>query len=223
MARAGLFRHHLRHPVERVGLEPLGRAHEDRALAQQRRGALQHVPHAVRRHRGDDHRRIGQRRLERGGGGHGVAEPDRRKVAASSRACGQSRPSAPRSRPHRRTSCPTRPQWTASAVPQLPAPSTAMRSLTVLLRACRRFGGKRHAALGAGRDPPQVGAMAEQDQGAGADRRGEHGRRRARQPRDRGQRHRRGDRSERHDARDSHTVAKNTRRRQHRGATARAR
>ena len=89
---------------------------------------------------------------------------------------------------------PSRARWTASAVPQLPAPGRPCGS-------CPRS----HLPFGAEPKPPKVGAMPEQNQRPRCRRRADHDRpRRASPPGHRRQRQRRRDRSERDVARHPH-------------------
>ena len=122
---------------------------------------MHHAAAAVRRNRRDDE--LGVRRARRASASvtdDAVGQTRRPAGRRRSRGAPPCRRRARRSRAHSRTSWPTRPRCTASAVPQLPAPSTATRP--------------HHAAhseppFGAGAQPHDVRAVPEDDE----DRRGD--------------------------------------------------
>ena len=66
-SRPGFVGDHLRHPVERAVLEPLGRADERHRPRRDRDGAMDHRAQALRRHGDDDQRGAGDGLLDRGG------------------------------------------------------------------------------------------------------------------------------------------------------------
>ena len=125
-ASVGLLVDHLRHPPQRVGLEPLRRADDDGAGFEVRQRRANDGAQAVRRHRHDD---------EAARPSSAVARLAVGEIASASGTSGKIAPltlDAPELLDERGVArpqpdaVPARARWTASAVPQLPAPRTAV-------------------------------------------------------------------------------------------------
>ena len=125
-ARSSYQVEQLGHPQQRLGLESLRRGHDDGAGGDERRGGRHHRADAVRRHRADRRARAcsSARSSDAVASTPAGNAMSGRYVGVGSTARVISAASAG-SRAHSRTGWPSRARCTASAVPKLPAPSTA--------------------------------------------------------------------------------------------------